>query len=199
MESKLEILQMLENGSITAEEAERLLDAVGRETLDGFRQEMQEMREQMAAMQGALADARCAAADARCAAKDSRCAADEAEAHAVDSRCAADEAEEHAANAEAFAYAAEDGESDDDRNSHKNAGQWEAFSCAMRDAEEAMGMVQSILESLGVQGVNVREKFREGMKRAQDATGKSTSDRRDRNRGTDTRYPYRCIRELHAD
>ena len=63
---KLEILQLLENGSITAEEAERLLDTAEHEELEAFRQEM---REQMAAIQNAAEDARCAAADARCAAR----------------------------------------------------------------------------------------------------------------------------------
>ncbi len=72
MGNKLEILQLLENGSITAEEAERLLDTAEHEELEAFRQEM---REQMAAIQNAAEDARCAAADARCA-------ADEAEEYA---------------------------------------------------------------------------------------------------------------------
>ena len=90
MGNKLEILQLLENGSITAEEAERLLDTAEYEELEAFRQEM---REQMAAIQNAAEDARCAAADAR---------------------CAADEAEEHAANAEDFANAAEEYRDDDD-------------------------------------------------------------------------------------
>ena len=48
MGNKLEILQLLENGSITAEEAERLLDTAEHEELEAFRQEM---REQMAAIQ----------------------------------------------------------------------------------------------------------------------------------------------------
>ena len=58
MGNKLEILQLLENGSITAEEAERLLDTAEHEELEAFRQEM---REQMAAIQNAAEDARCAA------------------------------------------------------------------------------------------------------------------------------------------
>lgn len=160
MGNKLEILQLLENGSITAEEAERLLDTAEHEELEAFRQEM---REQMAAIQNAAEDARCAAADAR---------------------CAADEAEEYAANAEDFANAAEeyrdddDDDDEDDGTSGMNAMQWEAFTGAMQEAEEAMGMVQSILESLGVQGVNVREKFREGMRQAQSASGRNASAKR---------------------
>ncbi len=156
MGNKLEILQLLENGSITAEEAERLLDTAEHEELEAFRQEM---REQMAAIQNAAEDARCAAADAR---------------------CAADEAEEYAANAEDFANAAEeyrdddDDDDEDDGTSGMNAMQWEAFTGAMQEAEEAMGMVQSILESLGVQGVNVREKFREASaKRGRNGSGDS--------------------------
>ena len=184
MGNKLEILQLLENGSITAEEAERLLDTAEHEELEAFRQEM---REQMAAIQNAAEDARCAAADAR---------------------CAADEAEEYAANAEDFANAAEeyrdddddddedDEDDEDDGTSGMNAMQWEAFTGAMQEAEEAMGMVQSILESLGVQGVNVREKFREGMRQAQSATGRNASAKRGRNGNGDSRgnAPCNCTR-----
>ena len=184
MGNKLEILQLLENGSITAEEAERLLDTAEHEELEAFRQEM---REQMAAIQNAAEDARCAAADAR---------------------CAADEAEEYAANAEDFANAAEeyrdddddddedDEDDEDDGTSGMNAMQWEAFTGAMQEAEEAMGMVQSILESLGVQGVNVREKFREGMRQAQSASGRNASAKRGRNGSGDSRgnAPSNCTR-----
>lgn len=140
METKLEILKMLEAGTITAAEAEALLEAMEAEkTSDedssSALQELTALRDECRELLSACERAR------------ENCEAIKAECESLRGECEdfMQEAEDYASDAED--YAAEAEEYAENCPSQESAIDWDAL-----DSE--LGQVQAMLESLGIQGVD---------------------------------------------
>ena len=176
MDERLEILKQLESGDITAAEAEALLDAIESQKAEEARAGLEALRDECIALRD---DCREHREQAEAFADKAKQSSEQAGKHAENARDSADEAEEFAEEAEEHAGEAEghaeEAGSRADKNttdSTMNERQWQAFTDSMNTVEQTLGMVQDMLQSLGIQGVNLKDQFRQSMEKAKTAAGR---------------------------